>query len=207
MGETEDDAVGTGERERRGGGVNLRALEKAFVDLRHAMGESEAGDAQETANRAADLWFKRLLAGQALELEGVLGQGMPSPVQSPVVLTGVQIHMVCPHHLTVAFGTADLGFLPAGRLVGLGHLAALVEAATARLVLQEDAGSNIVDAVVKALGARAAVVRLRAMHPCLGLTHANARQAELVTWSQAGDDGAAELLMQRLASPDAGVRC
>jgi len=54
-----------------------------------------------------------------------------------VVLRGVPFASVCEHHALPFVGTADVGYLPAGRIIGLSKLARVVELFAHRPQVQE----------------------------------------------------------------------
>jgi GTP cyclohydrolase I len=161
-------------------------VQQAFEDLLTALGASPRGALAGSPKRAAALWAEHLLAGEHEDLGRIIGKGMKTKHRTPVAVTGVGMHLVCPHHLTVAFGAAHVAYAPAGKLVGLGTLTRLVRACTARFVLQEEAGQLVADALVEHLGAEAAAVLIVAEHPCHNITEPRAHRAKAATWAQAG---------------------
>lgn len=171
------------------------ALQDAFAALARALGDVSSTALDEgVAARCSALWREHLLWGDATPLAARLGPGLTHGGGEPVVLRGVGVHLVCPHHLTVALGKASLAYLPAGRLAGLGALAEVLEASCARLVLQEDAAADAARAVVMGLGARACVVRIEARHPCHALTRPRSHAARVSCDGSAGEAaGVAEL--------------
>jgi GTP cyclohydrolase I len=180
-------------------GKHRGAVERAFAELLRALGV-ERDEVSGTPRRAAALWIEQLTAGEGVELGELLGRGIKHRGRTPVILTHIGIHLVCPHHLTVAFGEAHVGYVPAGRIVGFGALSRVAEAACARLVLQETAAHDIAVAVHEQLGAEAAVVMLEAVHPCHNLKHPRSQKAEVVTWAAAGDERSAARLERLLAA-------
>lgn len=84
---------------------------------------------------------------------------------------------MCPHHLLPSLGRARVGYLPGGRIVGIGLIVRLVEAFAHRMVLQEALGQQVADALVTHLGARAAGVVLDARHRSRGPRRATAGRA------------------------------
>ena len=118
-----------------------------------------------------------LLAGGALSSE--------SP--GIVVVRGIALATVCPHHLLPSVGTATVAYLPGKRLLGLGTIAALVEAFARRLALQEDIGHNVVTALMEHAGARGAYCRIELSHACLNARSRTCGQASVVTTAQAGE--------------------
>ncbi len=167
---------------------------RAVADLLAALGCRLRGELAGTPARVAALWTEHLLAGEGADLGALLGRGSGAPSAAPVTLLDVGVHLVCPHHLTVAFGTAHVGYLPRRRVAGFGALARLIHACTARLVLQEDASTAIARALCDHLDAEAAVAVIDATHPCHNVPHGRSHRAHAVTWGQAGSRrGAAEL--------------
>jgi GTP cyclohydrolase I len=82
------------------GGFDGPAFERAIADLLRACGISPDGaHTGKTARRVRELWERRLLGGYALDPAEVLGQGFADPRQDMVVVRGIAVHGVCPHHL------------------------------------------------------------------------------------------------------------
>jgi GTP cyclohydrolase I len=175
-----------------------RQVAAAFRGLLESLDAPVAGELRQTPERAAALWLDHLTSGEGINLAAVLGRGSPSASASPVSLFGIGIHLVCPHHLTIAFGQAHVAYIPNGRLAGFGALARLVGAASARLALQEEVTDAIADALICGLGARAAVVVLEATHPCHNVLHPRSQRARAVTWAVRGEKSAARRLEQDL---------
>ena len=92
-----------------------------------------------------------------------------------VVVGGLRFHAMCPHHLLPYRGVAHVAYLPAGKLVGFGRLAELVDCFTKRLTLQERATHQIADALCRHLGARGAGCVIEAEQLCLALPGREAR--------------------------------
>lgn len=147
-----------------------------------------------TPARAARAWRDELLDGYRHTPAEVLSEALPSAEQAMVVLAQIRYATMCPHHLLPCAGRATVGYLPGGRIVGLGSLVSLVECFAHRLVLQETLGRQVVEALVEHLGARAAGAVLEGRHACLSLRGERQADGVVVTHSFAGrwaDDVAA----------------
>ena len=133
------------------------AFERAVADLLQACGMPTDGvHTGQTPRRVRELWQQRLLGGYALDPAQVLGRGFDDPRQDMVVVRGIAIHGVCPHHLVPFRGIAHVGYVPGGRLHGFGRIARLVDAIGHRLTYQEWMTRDIAEAMVqhgRALGA------------------------------------------------------
>ncbi len=141
---------------------------------------------RETPERVARAFYDELLEGHRADPAAVLADALPSPSENLVALTNVTYSSVCPHHLLPSQGVAHVGYLPGGRIVGLGALVRLIEVCAHRLVLQEALGQRIADALVDHLGARAAGVVLDASHQCMAARGERRPGARVVTQSFAG---------------------
>lgn len=141
---------------------------------------------RDTPARVARAFADELLDGYRRDPAAALAGALPSASRDLVALRGVRYVSVCPHHLLPAEGVAAVGYLPGGRIVGLGDIVQLVETLAHRLVLQETLGAQIADALVAHLGARAGGVVLVARHACLSLRGERQGDAAVVTQSFAG---------------------
>ena len=171
-----------------------KRVEAAFAELLSALGVRRKKAMRNAAARAAALWTDYLLAGERCDLKELVGQGISSKSRAPVSITHIGVHLVCPHHLTVAFGTAHVAYTPRGRLAGLGTIAKLVQACTARFTLQEDAGDNVAAALSTYLRVEAAVVLIEALHPCHNVPHPRSHSAHTVTMARTGQKRAVSSL-------------
>ena len=74
---------------------------------------------------------------------------------------------MCEHHLLPFTGTAHIGYLPNGKVVGLSKLARVVEEVARRPQVQERMTETIADLIEDRLSARGVVVVCQATHSCM----------------------------------------
>ena len=152
----------------RQGGFDAAAFERAVADLLRACGIAAEGvHTGATPRRVRELWQRRLLGGYALDPAEVLGEGFADARQDMVVVRGIAIHGVCPHHLVPFRGIAHVAYVPGGRLHGFGRIARLVDAIGHRLTYQEWMTRDIADALVRHGKARGAACVIEAEQLCL----------------------------------------
>jgi GTP cyclohydrolase I len=163
--------------------VAAAAAIEAFL---RALGHPIEGELAGTGARVAALFADELLEGHRNDLANVLADPIPAPSSPLVAVERLRTHLVCPHHLTIARGTASVLYQPSDRVVGLGAIAQLVDACTHRLILQEDAGELVARALIDHLGARGAACTLAMRHDCLELHGEKARGAKVRTIAFAG---------------------
>ena len=126
----------------------------------------------------ATTWIPAKILGDPVE-----GEADPDVV----VVGGLRFHAMCPHHLLPYRGVAHVAYLPAGKLVGFGRLAELVDCFTKRLTLQERATHQIADALCRHLGARGAGCVIEAEQLCLALPDEKHDQSGVVTSAFVGE--------------------
>src|SRR5690606_1402658 len=124
-------------------------FEAAISELLAACGISEQSPHMaKTRTRVRALWQDRLLSGYGEDPATVLGEGFEDSRQDLVVIRGIAVHGICPHHLVPFRGTAHVAYLPGGRLHGFGRIARLVDTIGHRLTYQEWMTRDIADALV-----------------------------------------------------------
>ncbi len=147
---------------------NGTAFEQAVIDLLRACGVSpDSAHTGKTARRVRELWEKRLLGGYALDPAEALGAGFEDPQDDMVVVRGIAIHGVCPHHLVPFRGIAHVAYIPGGRLHGFGRIARMVDAIGHRFTYQEWMTRDIAEALVTHGKAKGAACVIEAEQLCL----------------------------------------
>jgi len=158
----------------------------------------------ETPARVVSAWSEVLIEGYRRDPVEALGDTFPAPSQGAVVVRGIPLISMCPHHLLPLVGEAHLAFLPRARLPGFGRLASFVDALAHRLVLQEALTQSIAETLHRAIDARATCVVIEARHLCVAVTDPGRQRAVFRTSATLGR-GSASLLAQ-IDAPDAVLR-
>lgn len=144
-------------------GAAAAAIE-AFL---RALGRSEP-DLRGTGARVAEMFMDELCAGYAVDTRKLAeGAAMVADAPGLVVVRDVPVVTTCPHHLVPSIGTATVGFLAEGSIIGLGAVASLVDAHARRLALQERIGEGVVADLDAALSPVWVGCRLVLSHGCM----------------------------------------
>jgi GTP cyclohydrolase IA len=85
----------------------------------------------------------------------------------PVVLRDIPFRSCCEHHMAPIAGLAHIGYLPAGRVVGLSKLARAVDCIAKRLQIQERMTVQIACVIEQVLQPRGVAVVIEASHACM----------------------------------------
>ncbi len=177
----------------------------AFRELLAAFGLESSGDPnlRDTAERCADAWADTLMAGYFVDPDASLGETYPSRADGPVVIVGIPLLSMCPHHLLPMLGHAHVAFVPEGRVPGFGAVPRLIDAYARRLVLQEDLTHDIAVGLARALGVASAACVVEARHSCVAVTAPAQRDAHFRTSASVGPAETGALLLGQI---DASLR-
>lgn len=84
-----------------------------------------------------------------------------------VVVENIPFFSHCEHHMAPIFGTATIGYIPNGRIIGLSKLPRLLEIFARRLQVQERLTNQIATALVEHLEPLGCGVVVKARHFCM----------------------------------------
>ena len=84
-----------------------------------------------------------------------------------VLVRDISFNSTCEHHLLPFMGTAHIGYVPNGRVVGLSKLARVVEVVSRRPQVQERMTEQIADLLEQELAVKGVAVVLEATHTCM----------------------------------------
>ena len=104
-----------------------------------------------------------------------------------IVVRGIPVYSHCEHHLAPFFGTATVGYLPDGKIVGLSKLTRLVDCFAKRLQVQERLTSQIANALMTHLEPKAVGVVIRCRHMCMESRGIRTPGEETITSAMLGE--------------------
>lgn len=171
----------------RAGRFDRDAFERAVRDLLLACGVSpDSVHTGKTPQRVSELWERRLLGGYDIDPAAAIGEGFADPRDDMVIIRGIAVHGVCPHHLVPFRGVAHVAYIPGGRLHGFGRIARMVDAIGHRFTYQEWMTRDIAEALVTHGHARGGACVIEAEQLCLLLGEDRRGDERVVTQSFAG---------------------
>ncbi len=174
--------------------IDRQAAGQAIEAFLRALGRDPAREPElkETGARVAQAWADELLSGYRVDVDRLLADNVLPGHSDLVVVRDVPVYTTCPHHLLGSWGVAAVAYAPDQRLVGVGTVAAVVDAFARRLALQEQIGQNVVGALRKHLSPRWVACRLVLTHACMTARgeRAHGARVESVAVDGAGVDRA-----------------
>lgn len=103
-----------------------------------------------------------------------------------IIVRSIPVYSHCEHHLAPFFGSATIGYIPDGKIVGLSKLTHLVDCFSRRLQVQERLTVQIANALMTHLAPQAVGVVIRCRHLCMESRGIKTQGEETVTSSMLG---------------------
>lgn len=165
----------------------MKAMEANFAQIIEAVGEDLTREGLiDTPKRAAKA-FKFLNNGYEKTLEEVLnGAIFTADSEDMVIVKDIELYSLCEHHLLPFIGKCHVGYLPAGKVLGLSKIARVVDMYARRLQIQEKLTKQIADAIEQATGARGVAVVIEAKHLCMMMRGVEKQNSVMTTSAMKG---------------------
>ena len=182
--------------------VDKGRVAAAVREILEAIGDdADRPGLEVTPTRVADS-FAELFAGVGVDAAvGLRDAGSTADVDStdPVIVRDIEFRSMCEHHLLPFSGVAHVAYVPTSTVLGLGHIARVVELVAARPQVQERIGLDIADALTRGADAAGVLAVLDARHECVSSRGARQSSASAVTVTAVGECAAEPLKSSLLA--------
>ena len=103
-----------------------------------------------------------------------------------IVLRDIQFESHCEHHMAPIIGRAHVGYLPAGKVVGISKLARVVDVYARRFQVQEKMTAEIARCIDEVLRPRGVGVVIEAVHECMTTRGIHKRGVSMITSKMLG---------------------
>ncbi|HSE08873.1 MAG TPA: GTP cyclohydrolase I [Nocardioidaceae bacterium] len=158
--------------------VDLVAAEQAAAHLLEALGQPiHTADMADTPRRMAHAFVEMLTVGEFDFTTFPNSEGY----DELVLVESIPVRSLCEHHMLPFVGVAHIGYLPAGRILGLSKFARVVEFFSHRAQTQERLTKQVAEHLQDQLAPRGVGVVIEAEHTCMSLRGVRAAGARTVT--------------------------
>ena len=155
--------------------------EDAVVRLLEWIGENPLREGLLDTPKRVVKAFREMTAGLHQTPADVLGTVFNETSDQMVVVRGVRFSSLCEHHLLPFIGTAAVGYVPNGRVIGLSKIPRLIEVFAKRPQVQERMTNQIAQALMEHLLPNGVGVVVKAHHACMGCRGVRQPDAEMIT--------------------------
>ena len=169
-------------------GVDREDAESAVRTLLRWAGEDPAREGLlDTPKRVVEAygdWFSGYAEDPRAYLERTFEE--VAGYDEMIVLRDIQFESHCEHHMAPIIGKAHVGYLPAGKVVGISKLARVGEAYARRFQVQEKMTAQIAAVIEEVLKPRGVGVVVEASHECMTTRGVHKRGVSMVTSTMLG---------------------
>jgi GTP cyclohydrolase I len=142
-------------------------LENSIRTILEEIGEDPSREGLlETPKRVAKM-YREVFSGVGVNPESALTTTFEEDFDGIITVKDITYYTFCEHHLIPFYGTAHIGYIPDGRIVGLSKFARLVELVSKRPQVQERMTQQIANAIMNVLKPRGVIVSVEGTHLCM----------------------------------------
>jgi GTP cyclohydrolase I len=161
--------------------IDQQRIARAVREIIDAIGEDPSRDGLvETPERIGRM-YAELFAGLTQDPQDVLRRGFEEDHKEMVILKDIPFYSLCEHHFLPFHGSAHVGYVPEGKIVGVSKLARVVEILARRPQMQERLTSQVADAIMTGLSPDGVAVVIEAEHLCMTMRGVQKPGARMIT--------------------------
>lgn len=163
--------------------VNMMGAVRAFGLFMRHLGMNPVGHPHlhETPGRVAEMYADLLGGGKDFSFTTFENKHYGEGTPELILVRSIPFVSFCAHHFLPFIGTADIGYVPGKRIVGLSKLARTLAAVSAKPQVQEELTEQVADMLTDMLEPEGVGVVLRARHSCMEIRGPKAIGSETVT--------------------------
>jgi GTP cyclohydrolase I len=147
--------------------IDQSRIEKAVREILEAIGEDPNREGLVKTPKRVAAMFAELFSGTHDDPSKHLKTFFTERYDEIVILRDIPFHSMCEHHLMPFIGTANIAYLPDGKVVGVSKLARLVEGLSHRMQVQERLTTQVADMLMEHIKPKGVAVILKAQHTCM----------------------------------------
>ncbi|WP_129134710.1 GTP cyclohydrolase I FolE [Luteimonas sp. YGD11-2] len=132
--------------------------------------------------------YREWFSGYALDADEYLARTFEEVegYDEMIVLRDIEYESHCEHHMAPIIGRVHVGYLPAGKVVGISKLARVVDAYAKRFQVQEKMTAQIAGCIQRALAPLGVAVVVEGEHECMTTRGVHKRGVSMVTSTMLG---------------------
>lgn len=166
--------------------IDQEQIREAVVSILDAVGEDPQREGlAHTPRRVAEL-YADLFSGLERDPSEVLETTFDGTDAGLVAFANLPFFSMCEHHLLPFIGTASVGYLPDGRVVGASKIGRALDILARRPQMQERLTVQIADALVNVVRPKGVGVVLEAEHLCMSLRGVKKPGTRMITSAHRG---------------------
>ncbi len=103
-----------------------------------------------------------------------------------VIVRNIEFYSLCEHHLLPFYGVCHVGYLPAGKVIGLSKIPRIVDVFARRLQVQERLTQQVAETIDEKIHPAGVAVVMEARHLCMMMRGVQKQDTRMITSSMLG---------------------
>ncbi len=161
--------------------VDVERIERAVREILLAVGEDPGREGLKATPRRVANMYAELLEGMQHEPSEHLRSIFHEKYDEVVLLRDIPFFSICEHHMMPFIGTANVAYLPDGKVLGVSKIARIVDCFAKRLQVQERLTAQVADFLMGNLKPKGVAVVIEASHSCMTIRGIRKPNSEMVT--------------------------
>ena len=162
------------------------AQDAVYTLLKYLESDPNREGLLDTPKRVIDSWDE-VFAGYNTNAEDLLQATFNAEGYDGIVLlSNIEFHSTCEHHLQPFSGKAHVAYIPVDRIVGISKLARIIDHHALRLQNQERITNDVANDLVQHLNPLGAAVIIQASHGCMRCRGVKKQNAIMTTSAMRG---------------------
>lgn len=128
-----------------------------------------------------------LTGGYRADPKAIINEAVfESHANNMIIVRDIELYSLCEHHMLPFFGKCHIGYIAAGKVLGVSKLARIVDVYARRLQIQERLTAQIAREVRQAVDAEGVGVVVEAKHLCMMMRGVEKQNSVMTTSSVLG---------------------
>jgi GTP cyclohydrolase I len=131
--------------------------------------------------------YEFLTSGYTMDSKAVINDAIfESHANNMIIVRNIEVYSLCEHHMLPFFGQCHIGYIAAGKVLGVSKLARIVNYFARRLQIQERITAEIAHEVKDVVGAEGVGVVMECRHLCMMMRGVEKQNSVMTTSSVLG---------------------
>ncbi len=163
-------------------------LEETILRMLTQLGEDPAREGLLRTPLRVAKSLETLTSGYRMSAETIVNNAVFSETYDEIVsIKSINFFSMCEHHMLPFYGIAHVGYIPAGKVIGLSKIPRIVDMYSRRLQLQERLTTQIAYCLRDVLEPRGVAVVMEGFHLCMMMRGVEKQNCTTMTSCMLGD--------------------
>jgi len=162
-------------------------MQELIRELLTKVGEDPDREGLLYTPRRVEKAMRYLTRGYTDNLDEILNGALFSvSYDEMVIVRNIEFYSLCEHHLLPFYGVCHVGYLPAGKVIGLSKIPRIVDVFARRFQVQERLTQQVAETIDEKIHPAGVAVVMEAQHLCMMMRGVQKQDTRMITSSMLG---------------------